>query len=42
MFVVSQWVDPPKAGDSIAAARNFKIFLQAVFLDALKKIGLAV
>ena len=41
IFVVCQWVDPPKAGDSVAAARNFKIFSQA-FLDVLKEIGQAV
>ena len=41
IFVVCQWVDPPKAGDSVAAARNFKIFSKA-FSDVLKQIGRAV
>ena len=41
IFVVCQWVDPPKAGDSVAAAQNFKVFSQA-FLDVLKEIGRAV
>ena len=41
IFVVCQWVDPPKAGDSVAAAQNFKIFSQA-FLNVLKEIGRAV
>ena len=39
--MVCQWVDPPKAGDSVAAAQNFKVFSQA-FLDVLKEIGRAV
>ena len=41
IFVVCQWVDPPKARDSVAAAQNFKIFSQA-FLNVLKEIGRAV
>ena len=41
IFVVSQWLDPPKVGDSVAAARNFKIFSKS-FLDVLKEIGRAV